>query len=149
MDKMELGMRAEAINLNLSPGEYMLTHLRSNRHSSEPYSTFVGSSINAMSNSSSFNRIMIGGREILKIVTADTFQETHNLRIGKAKSLCTHDVKWNPSDLYKDVVATASTNGHILLWNAETGKKSFEMCMSISLLGSFHIFNREYSKIAH
>lgn len=129
---MDIGIHEEAINLDISFSSNIFSYLnRNNQSSSEPYASQIGNSINAMSMSPSYNRIFIGGREILKIITADTFQETHSLRIGKAKNLCTHDVKWNPSDQYKDIVATASTSGHVLIWNVEIGKKSFEMRMYI------------------
>ena len=67
----------------------------------------------------------VGGREILRIVSVSDvthFEDHLNLRGSKAKGglkLSTNDVKWHPQTQFENILATASTNGAVVIWDIE------------------------------
>ncbi|OBZ85920.1 WD repeat-containing protein 24 [Choanephora cucurbitarum] len=88
----------------------------------------LSGAINALSISPDGNAVVVAGREILKIYTvqAKGVSETLNLRAGSHFNLnySSNDVKWgNNATKYK--VATAATNGAIIIWDLNRiGKKA-------------------------
>ena len=66
-----------------------------------------------------FNQVAVGGRTIFKIfsILEDRFEESVNMRSAKSVNLnySCNDVIWNKLD--PTVLATAATNGAIVVWN--------------------------------
>lgn len=93
--------------------------------STVPFAVNLGSAINAFSASPSSRQLVAAGRELLKVVTADSFEEIVNLRVGKVNlNYSSNDVKWNPFEQHKHWIASAATNGAVVLWNLDSkGKK--------------------------
>lgn len=91
----------------------------------EPLVVDMGASINALSLSPSGRELVIAGREIMKVISADTFEEITNIRFGKVNlNYSSNDVKWNPFESHRHWIATAATNGAVVLWNLNNkGKK--------------------------
>ncbi|KAI8377284.1 WD40-repeat-containing domain protein [Blakeslea trispora] len=88
----------------------------------------LSGAINALSASPDGNAVVVAGREILKIYTVQTksVNETLNLRAGSHFSLnySSNDVKWG-NNATKHKVATAATNGAIIIWDLNRiGKKA-------------------------
>jgi WD repeat-containing protein 24 len=90
-----------------------------------PFAVNLGSAINAFSASPSARQLVAAGRELLKVVSADAFDEIFNLRVGKVNlNYSSNDVKWNPFEQHKHWIASAATNGAVVLWNLDSkGKK--------------------------
>jgi WD40 repeat protein len=90
-----------------------------------PLPVNVGSAINAISYSPNCQQIVVAGREVLKVVDAKTFDELLPIRVGKVNlNYSSNDVKWNPFEAQKHWIASAATNGAVVLWNLENkGKK--------------------------
>ncbi|ORE02129.1 WD40 repeat-like protein [Rhizopus microsporus var. microsporus] len=88
----------------------------------------LSGAINAISMSPEGNAVVVAGREILKVLSFSKTRvvETLNLRAGSQLNLnySSNDVKWgNNATKYK--VATAATNGAIILWDLhKVGRKS-------------------------
>eukprot|EP01137_Pigoraptor_chileana_P007725 Opistho-2@53667 len=77
--------------------------------------------INALSMSPDSTRIVVAGRDVLKIygVEEDHMDELLNFRTGKMNlNYCSVDVAWHPMEAFSNVVATAATNGKVVLWDA-------------------------------
>eukprot|EP00727_Mastigamoeba_balamuthi_P002149 m51a1_g11931 hypothetical protein (919) ;mRNA; f:699957-707038 len=79
----------------------------------------MGGSLNALSCSPDRSLCAVGGREVLKIVrvrSGNQLEPIHNLR-SKNMNLnhSGFDVAWHPQD--SDVIATAATNGALIIWN--------------------------------
>lgn len=93
--------------------------------SAGPFSVNLGNAINAFSSSPSSRQLVAAGRELLKVVSADSFDEVANLRVGKVNlNYSSNDVKWNPFEQHKHWIASAATNGAVVLWNLDSkGKK--------------------------
>jgi WD40 repeat protein len=94
----------------------------------------MGGPLNALSMSPDKTMFVIGGREVLKVIQLEreeadgpvfVLEEVVNLRVGKLNlSFSGNDVKWHPSPEYKHYIATAATNGAVVLWNLQSkGKK--------------------------
>jgi WD40 repeat protein len=90
-----------------------------------PLTSSVGSAVNAVSFSPNYQQIVVAGREVLKIVDAKTFEEVMPIRVGKVNlNYSSNDVKWNPFEQQKHWLASAATNGMVVIWNLENkGKK--------------------------
>jgi len=80
----------------------------------------LGGTLNALSISPDGRKVVVAGREVLKIVNIcdDKLEESANLRVGKVNlNFSSVDVKWNPLEQYKNMIATAATNGAVVIWN--------------------------------
>eukprot|EP00658_Telonema_sp_P-2_P028909 TRINITY_DN22062_c0_g2_i2.p1 TRINITY_DN22062_c0_g2~~TRINITY_DN22062_c0_g2_i2.p1 ORF type:complete len:236 (+),score=79.06 TRINITY_DN22062_c0_g2_i2:63-710(+) len=82
--------------------------------------------INGISTSPNGRLACVGGRDVLKVVSISEddgeLEEKKNLRVGKTNlSYSAYDVKWHFS--YSDLVATAATNGAVVIWNLEKARK--------------------------
>ncbi|KAG1474356.1 hypothetical protein G6F56_000406 [Rhizopus delemar] len=88
----------------------------------------LSGAINAISISPDNNAVVVAGREVLKILSFDNSKiaEVLNLRAGTHLNLnySSNDVKWG-NNATKNKVATAATNGAIILWDLhKVGRKS-------------------------
>ncbi|KAI8054842.1 WD40-repeat-containing domain protein [Thamnidium elegans] len=88
----------------------------------------MSGAINALSLSPEGNSVVVAGREILKILSINKTEitETLNLRAGSHFNLnySSNDVKWG-NNATKQKVATAATNGAIILWDLnKIGRKA-------------------------
>ncbi|CEI89070.1 hypothetical protein RMCBS344292_03442 [Rhizopus microsporus] len=88
----------------------------------------LSGAINAISMSPEGNAVVVAGREILKVLSFSKTRvvETLNLRAGSQLNLnySSNDVKWG-NNATKHKVATAATNGAIILWDLhKVGRKS-------------------------
>ncbi|KAL9547640.1 hypothetical protein PS6_007035 [Mucor atramentarius] len=88
----------------------------------------MSGAINALSVSPNGNSVVVAGREILKVFNIENSEitETHNLRAGSHFNLnySSNDVKWG-NNATKHKVATAATNGAIILWDLnKIGRKA-------------------------
>lgn len=90
-----------------------------------PWTINAGASIAAMSASPSMSQVVVAGREVLKIYSTDTLGEALNIRFGRVNMhYASNDVRWNPNESHSNLIATAATNGHVVLWNLNLkGKK--------------------------
>ncbi|KAN0023404.1 hypothetical protein ACTFIU_011574 [Dictyostelium citrinum] len=93
----------------------------------------LGSPLSAISSSPDNTKLIVAGRDIVKIVSVQNneFKVTSNLRAGKTQSLnyTGNDCCWHPSLLesYRFLIATAATNGAVVIWNTvREGSKSVE-----------------------
>ncbi|KAM9996205.1 hypothetical protein ACTFIY_002403 [Dictyostelium cf. discoideum] len=93
----------------------------------------LGSPLSAISSSPDSTKLIVAGRDIVKIVSVQNneFKVTSNLRAGKTQSLnyTGNDCCWHPSLLenYRFLIATAATNGAVVIWNTvREGSKSVE-----------------------
>eukprot|EP00026_Physarum_polycephalum_P019576 Phypoly_transcript_21652.p1 GENE.Phypoly_transcript_21652~~Phypoly_transcript_21652.p1 ORF type:complete len:107 (+),score=17.51 Phypoly_transcript_21652:187-507(+) len=79
----------------------------------------LGSALNAISLSPNKSHAFVVGRDVLKIVSIkDGLRTTHNLRPGKTHMNYTgNDCAWNPHEQAKNLIATAATNGAVVIWN--------------------------------
>ncbi|KAG2203871.1 hypothetical protein INT46_001123 [Mucor plumbeus] len=88
----------------------------------------MSGAINALSVSPDGNSVVVAGREILKIFSIQNSEitESLNLRAGSHFNLnySSNDVKWG-NNATKHKVATAATNGAIILWDLnKIGRKA-------------------------
>eukprot|EP00039_Didymoeca_costata_P002992 m.64365 g.64365 ORF g.64365 m.64365 type:complete len:765 (-) comp11644_c0_seq2:2086-4380(-) len=88
---------------------------------SKPLSIDLKAPIDAMSMSPDRTRVIVAGRKLLRIVTSDKDgTELVEQSLGKARSsnvkFCT-DVVWHPLESYSHKIATATYNGHIILYD--------------------------------
>ncbi|KAI9257798.1 WD40-repeat-containing domain protein [Helicostylum pulchrum] len=88
----------------------------------------MSGAVNALSLSPEGNSVVVAGREILKILSINKTEitETLNLRAGSHFNLnySSNDVKWG-NNATKQKVATAATNGAIILWDLnKIGRKA-------------------------
>ncbi|KAA8913409.1 hypothetical protein FN846DRAFT_772101 [Sphaerosporella brunnea] len=84
----------------------------------------LNSPILALSANSEGDRIVVAGREILRILRVgyNEITEEANLRLpGEQKRHFQYDVKWGTSP-QKNIIATAGTNGTICLYDVKEGK---------------------------
>ncbi|KAK5578609.1 hypothetical protein RB653_008281 [Dictyostelium firmibasis] len=93
----------------------------------------LGSPLSAISSSPDSTKLIVAGRDIVKIVSVQNneFKVTSNLRAGKTQSLnyTGNDCCWHPSlvESYRFLIATAATNGAVVIWNTvREGSKSVE-----------------------
>ncbi|KAN0039403.1 hypothetical protein ACTA71_001597 [Dictyostelium dimigraforme] len=93
----------------------------------------LGSPLSAISSSPDNSKLIVAGRDIVKIVSIQNneFKVTNNLRAGKTQSLnyTGNDCCWHPSlvESYRFLIATAATNGAVVIWNTvREGSKSVE-----------------------
>mgnify|MGYP001064337637 CR=1 FL=1 len=91
----------------------------------EPWSINAGASIAAMSPNPSMSQVVVAGREVLKIFSTESLAEVHNIRFGRVNMLySSNDVRWNPNESHSHYIATAATNGAVVIWNLNMkGKK--------------------------
>lgn len=81
----------------------------------------VGGACNAISLSPRRDLCVVGGRDVLKIVSivdnASAFsQQFQNMRTGRSNlTFSSIDVQWSP--IVPSLLATAATNGKIVVWN--------------------------------
>ena len=109
-----------------------------------PWDINAGASIAAMSANPSLSEVVVAGRDVLKIFSTNTLAEVHNIRSGRVNMLySSNDVKWNPNESHKHWIATAATNGHVVIWNLNMkGKKLGTLARSslLSLLSRYYLF---------
>lgn len=90
----------------------------------KPLSINIGGSINAISFNKLNTQMVVAGREVLKIISMETMKEEINMRISKATMIySSNDVKWNKNDGYEHLIASAATNGSVVLWNLNIKNK--------------------------
>ena len=82
----------------------------------------IGGPLNAMSASPDGSLIAIGGRTVYRIVKLNqenyTFQLHIPIRIAKkGMNYGVVDLKWHPLESCSHLIATAPTNGKVILWN--------------------------------
>lgn len=95
-----------------------------------PWTINAGASIAAMSANPSLSQIVVAGRDVLKIYSTDTLAEVLNIRSGRVNMLySSNDVKWNPNETHKHWIATAATNGHVVIWNLNMKGKKLGMLL--------------------
>lgn len=100
-----------------------------------PWTINAGASIAAMSGSPSMSQVVVAGREVLKIYSTDTLGEVLNIRFGRVNMhYASNDVRWNPNESHSNLIATAATNGHVVLWNLNLKGKKLGTYASFSLL---------------
>ena len=90
-------------------------------------SFIIDSPINAMAVSRDGAHLAVAGRSLLKVysLTGDSFgSEQFNLRSSNLKNLnfSNNDVTWCPLD--DGILATAATNGGVVIWNLSNSVKS-------------------------
>ncbi|KAG0171055.1 WD repeat-containing protein 24 [Apophysomyces sp. BC1021] len=93
-----------------------------------PLRSRLSGALNALTISPDGESIAVAGREVLKILSVSKTEviETINLRAGSHVNLnySSNDVKWG-NNVTKYKVATAATNGAIILWDLnKTGRKA-------------------------
>lgn len=94
-----------------------------------PWTINAGASIAAMSSNPSLSQVVVAGREVLKVFSTDTLAEVLNIRFGRVNMLySSNDIKWNPNESHSNLIATAATNGHIVIWNLNLKGKKLGMC---------------------
>ena len=79
----------------------------------------MAGSMNALDISPDQTRMVVAGRDVLKVIKLrgadDGLELELNMRVGKmTMTMCSNDVAWhhiNPNE-----IATAATNGHVVLW---------------------------------
>eukprot|EP00741_Cyanophora_paradoxa_P003775 tig00000093_g3669.t1 len=84
----------------------------------------LGAPANALSVSPDRRFAIVGGRDVLKIVAVDTLEnqltEHRNLRVGRVNlNFSTNDVRWHPLEACKNLVASAASNGAVVIWNLD------------------------------
>lgn len=91
----------------------------------EPWTINAGASIAAMSANPTHTQVVVAGREVLRIFSTETLAETLNIRFGRINMLySSNDVRWNPNESHNHLIATAATNGAVVIWNINMkGKK--------------------------
>ncbi|KYR02676.1 WD40 repeat-containing protein [Tieghemostelium lacteum] len=82
----------------------------------------LASPLSAISLSPDSNKLIVAGRDTVKIIALENeLKIINNLKVGKTQSLnyTGNDCSWNPSLLenYKTLIATAATNGVVVIWN--------------------------------
>eukprot|EP01114_Cavostelium_apophysatum_P021295 TRINITY_DN7390_c0_g2_i3.p1 TRINITY_DN7390_c0_g2~~TRINITY_DN7390_c0_g2_i3.p1 ORF type:complete len:819 (-),score=175.70 TRINITY_DN7390_c0_g2_i3:171-2627(-) len=80
----------------------------------------LGGVLNSLSIAPDGKSAVVVGREVLKIVSVqdDSVNESLNLRVGKTNlNYSSVDVKWHPMEQHKNTIATAATNGAVVIWN--------------------------------
>uniref|UniRef100_A0A2C9LCJ3 GATOR2 complex protein WDR24 n=1 Tax=Biomphalaria glabrata TaxID=6526 RepID=A0A2C9LCJ3_BIOGL len=84
------------------------------------------SPLNSLAVNKDFTQVVVAGRSVFKIlnIKEDCFTENVNLRVGRHINLTysAADVAWHPSD--ENVLASAATNGCVVLWNLCKSAKS-------------------------
>lgn len=92
---------------------------------SDPWTINAGASIAAMSANPSLTQVIVAGREVLKVFSTETLAEALNIRFGRINMLySSNDVRWNPNESHSHLIATAATNGAVVIWNLNMkGKK--------------------------
>ena len=84
----------------------------------------MSQAISAIATSPDDSLIVVGGRDILKLVSSGPsgLKDLKNLRINRKKSLdlAVCDVKWHPTNA--GVVATGSTSGAVLVFDVNKTK---------------------------
>jgi len=96
----------------------------------------MGHPLSAISSSPDGTKMIVAGREIVKIVSMENeLKIINNLRAGKTQSLnyTGNDCCWHPSliENYKFLIATAATNGAVVIWNTtREGSKSVERVLT-------------------
>ncbi|KAI8989271.1 WD40-repeat-containing domain protein [Pilobolus umbonatus] len=98
------------------------------RRETHPVRVRLSGAINALSISPDNTSVAVAGREILKVLAINKTDvtETLNLRAGSHFSLnySSNDVKWG-NNATKQKIATAATNGAIILWDLnKIGRKT-------------------------
>ncbi|PRP88387.1 hypothetical protein PROFUN_03301 [Planoprotostelium fungivorum] len=102
-------------NLNASVGS-----LPSNGLVGGDFRITLNGTLNALNLSHDKKQVVVVG--LLKIVNIEEngLVEAQNLRVGKdSRNLnsASVDVKWHPSEQHKNLIATAATNGAVVIWN--------------------------------
>jgi len=92
------------------------------------FHTSLGGPVNALATDKEAIFVAVAGRNVFKIFqvkdSVSSFVETLNLRVGKNLNLnfSTNDVAWNK--LEENILATAATNGAVVIWNLQKSSKS-------------------------
>eukprot|EP00051_Salpingoeca_urceolata_P020099 m.298924 g.298924 ORF g.298924 m.298924 type:complete len:737 (+) comp19541_c1_seq9:127-2337(+) len=89
-----------------------------------PSQITVNGPLSAVSASPDRTCAVVAGRDVLKVITFDgdtqTLTEKVNLRVGrrsKGLDFCNIDVSWHPMESCSHLLATAASNGAIVLWD--------------------------------
>lgn len=82
----------------------------------------IGGPLNAMSASPDGSLIAVGGRTVYRIVKLNSENHTFQLHIPirvakKGMNYGVVDLKWHPMQSCSNLIATAPTNGKVILWN--------------------------------
>ncbi|XP_066997844.1 GATOR2 complex protein WDR24 isoform X2 [Anabrus simplex] len=81
---------------------------------------------NALALNKDYSQVVIAGRNVFKVfsIEEDEFVENCNLRVGKNLNLnfSCNDVAWNTIEDH--ILATAATNGAVVLWNLNRPSRS-------------------------
>eukprot|EP01117_Protostelium_nocturnum_P013183 TRINITY_DN4905_c0_g1_i1.p1 TRINITY_DN4905_c0_g1~~TRINITY_DN4905_c0_g1_i1.p1 ORF type:complete len:702 (-),score=266.85 TRINITY_DN4905_c0_g1_i1:430-2535(-) len=90
-------------------------------HQLKDLSLHVGGALTALNLSHDKRQVAVVGREVLKIVSIseeEGLKESQNLRVGKVNlNYSSVDVRWHPSEQHRHLIATAATNGAVVIWN--------------------------------
>ncbi|GFN78137.1 WD repeat-containing protein 24-like [Plakobranchus ocellatus] len=84
--------------------------------------------LKALAVNKDYSQVIVAGLTVFKILhlKEDGFSENINLRSGKHRNInlnfSTADVAWHPSD--ENIIASASTNGSVVIWNLNMLGKS-------------------------
>jgi len=104
----------------------------------------IGGPLNALSASPDGSLIAVGGRMVYRIVRLtqeDTFQMHIPIRVGKKNmNYGVVDLKWHPSPNCANLIATAPTNGKVILWNVHSNH-------SVKLASQFEEHKRTVNSI--
>ncbi|KJE91137.1 WD repeat domain-containing protein [Capsaspora owczarzaki ATCC 30864] len=107
----------------LRPGANAEQHLYAQANASLPMTMVctVNGPINSFSTSPDGTMVAVAGRDVLKVLSmsSDRCEEVYNMRSGTRVTLnySSIDVCWHPLESYKNIMATAATNGAVVLWD--------------------------------
>lgn len=103
-----------------------------------PWMVNAGGAIAAISSDPTLSNVVVVGREVLKIYSTTTLAEKQNIRIGRVNmQYSSVDVRWNPNVSHSHQIATAATNGQVIIWDlGMKGKKlgTFAVCHNLNSL---------------
>ncbi|KNC83575.1 hypothetical protein SARC_04180 [Sphaeroforma arctica JP610] len=86
----------------------------------EEFGCMVNGPLNALSQSPSGNQLVVAGRDVLQIIdlSRDECHPSQNLRVmRKHLNYSSYDVDWHPHPSCGNWIATAASNGAIVLWD--------------------------------
>lgn len=89
--------------------------------SSNPQTMCVdsGGPVSCIAQNKDGTQVVVGGRNVFKVyaVDDDSFEEKHNLRVGKHLNLnyVASDIAWNHTEDH--ILATGATNGAVVIWD--------------------------------
>jgi WD40 repeat protein len=89
----------------------------------------------------------VAGRDVLKVISLkiDVLKENRNLwgvSSSSNKNLATNDIYWHPGHQHKHLLASAATNGSVVIWNLDIGGKTSQSAQESVLKGHRRAVNR-------